>query len=267
MKRKFEILLMVVASVSFSVMATKAAAYYVEINGQRYVATSQPSIEVQGTSSGLVVTISGGVNLGASSSSTASSATNTSTSTSTTTTTTTTTDPTTTATTTPTTSTTPTSSGAGCDTGGQVICAGTDYGPALVGSTSVNVDIKPGSIFSIPFSISDYNGSSMYGMVSTVAKTAVSLEGHTLRTWFSSEPGGKPFSSETCLIKPRGLDFSHRWNQGKDFSGYCKLPSTKSTVFVNYAVCSSDDDLCRSSSAKFPGGTVRLISTSRRIRY
>lgn len=267
MKRIFDILLAVVASVGFAVMATRAAAFYVEINGQRYDATSQPSIEVQGTSSGLVVTISGGVNLGASSSSTASSTTNTSTSTSTATTTTTTTDPTTTATTTPTTSTTPTSSGAGCDAGGQVICAGTDYGPALVGSTSVPVDIQPGSIFSVPFSISDYNGRSMYGMVSTVAKTGVSLEGHTLRTWFSSEPGGKPFSSASCLMRPRGLDFSHRWNQGKDFGGYCRLPSTKSTVFVNYAVCTSDDDLCRSGSAKFPGATIKLISTSRRIRY
>lgn len=120
--------------------------------------------------------------------------------------------------------------------------------------------IEAGTVLAIPFSHAKASGGSQYGMVSTVGKTGASEQGFRLRAWFSAKPGGEPLPGSACA-RYQGSDDVVRWNQGKDFSGFCRLPDAAGTAYLNYALCNSEssDFTCSGSKVEFAPADYRFL--------
>ena len=121
--------------------------------------------------------------------------------------------------------------------------------------------IPANKILSVPFSHGAASGGQQYGFVGHVAKTAADRGGLPLKVWMSNEPGGKPIGASSCAYDSVPDDATFKWNQNKDFRGYCRLPDAAGTVYLNYAVCSapSGDAICASGDSKFSDLDYKLI--------
>ena len=256
------------------VLAAPVGAYSVRINGVVFDADSKPTVTVQSAGDlGIDVTITGNIDLGSVSSDTntntntntnTDTSTSTNTNTDTSTSTNTTTDTSTNFTTDPNTDTSTNTSSDKCVSDSRVSCFGVEIGPVAhpKGFETTDPVITRGKVLAIPFTIGRSDASrQQYGYVGHVAKTGASMDGLPLKIWYSKAPGGDPLSSQYCYYDNGPFDAVFRWNQNKSVRGYCRLPDSAGTIYVNYAICksSSSDPTCRSSDAVFSSIDFKFI--------
>lgn len=260
-------------------LVSPVAAYTVRINGVVFDADSKPTVSVQSAGDlGLDITITGNIDLGEAGSTTAAS-TNTDTVTtggsgsstgsdtggsattgSSTGSTTDTSGSSSTGSTSMSPTPSPTPDGT-CNNSGRISCFGQDIGPLTYPKGYESGAIVPaGQILAVPFGHGAANSRQQYGFVGHVARTGADA-GQDFKVWMSLEPGGKPLPGQYCHYNRIGYDAVFPWNQNKDFRGYCRLPDSKGTVFMNYAACtSSTDDLtCERQDAKFNVADFKII--------
>lgn len=245
-------------------VSLQAVAFTVYINDTVYTASSRPEVRVTHNDNGLYIVIPG-IDLGngqtQTSSNTSTSTTNTSTGTTNTSTGTTSTSTDTTSTSTSTT----TSSSGSCTDSGTVSCWASDYGPAGNENNS-KIEIPNGAILAIPFSVGARSSMAYGGMQFAWIEGQEIQNDADFYVWFSAEPGGKPLQGRACS-GVRGLNDTVNWIQGMNYDGYCRLPDTKTTVYLNTAFClaAAGDLIC--ANPKAWGGTIRLYTSSRASGY
>ena len=259
-------------------VSLQAVAYTVYINDTVYTTSSRPEVRVTHNDNGLYIVIPG-IDLGngqtQTSSSTSTSTNNTSTSTTNTSTGTTNTSTGTTNTSTGTTSTststtntstsTTNSSSGSCKDSGTVSCWASDYGPAGNENNS-KIEIPNGAILAIPFSVGTRSSMAYGGMQFAWIEGQEVQNDAEFYAWFSAEPGGKPLQGRACA-GVRGVNDTVNWIQGMNYDGYCRLPDTKTTVYLNTAFCLAAEGDLICANPKAWGGAIRLYTSSRASGY
>ena len=138
-----------------------------------------------------------------------------------------------------------------CIASDHIDCFHMDVGPAVLLHWEEQAALTAGKILVFPFSHGPATDQEQYGRITMVGATGSSEQGYSLRMWFAMEPGGSPLA-ESCS-RLGVADDQFRWNQNKDYPGYCRLPDAAGTVFFHYALCLAEpsDFQCAGDTAEF----------------